>query len=1002
MRSSLLIIIFYTCSLQLVAQPQLNFNHLTVNNGLSQGVNTCIYKDSRGYIWISSFDGLNRFDGAVCKVYRSNQQFREGLKGSLFLNILEDLNGDLWIGSNEGLNHYIRSSDRFEHISALGHNTGNEQFYSPFYISRDNNIWLQSRSEILLFNPVTGKSNSLYSFPTPGNLIVKTFPAKQFLSPEKLFVIINNRPQVWEGVAGSQILSWRIHDLSATVGKINSLLPCDDQRFWLAADNGILLFEGNRYLSRINGDNIPDHVTSLCFDKRGDLWAGTLQKGLFIADTAAKKVISSYSNIPGNNYTLSGNQVSYIYADDKDNLWIALWGKGVDYTSPAKFRFGQYVSTTESTAKGTDNFIRSIIQVGNEFWCGTQSGGILILDKDKKIKTTLRANLPAAIEHLYLDKDKKVWVATFSGLFVIDPTTKHIQKIPAPADDLNTLSNQYNFICQLRDGSMMASSNAGVHIIKKELKNYRARRAKGMISADVFLTSYEDLSGNIYLSRAFKGLSVYRLEADSFRREKDVVMKASIKCFQESNDSIIWIGSTIGLIRFNKTTGSVSRIYTTADGFNNHYIYGIIPEKDQLWISTNAGISRFEPSSGSVKNYTAADGLQSNEFNTYAFCKADNGEILFGGVNGLNAFIPSSVSGKAYSPQIVLSDLIFNDTTRDLSVNCTELRELIVPFSRNNLSFQFTVIDYSNTVNGNFSYTLEGYDKNEIKASDRSLIRYGNLPPGTYTLKARVFNPDGSLSPVMKQVTITILTPWWQTWWFRLLIIAAAASLMWFLIRMYYRRKIEQQRIELEKQQAVEKERTRIATDMHDDFGAGLSRIKFLSEKMQISNSSGQDINKDLGKISSYSDEMAEKMGEIVWALNTKYDTLGDLIAFCRSHASEFLSTKNIQLKFEDNIDHDNRIQGEVRRNIFLSLKECLNNVVKHSGASGVDISFAQKENKLVITIHDNGKGIDRENTRPFANGLRNISKRMNDIGGKASFENMNGTRVMLEVPMEV
>jgi signal transduction histidine kinase len=204
----------------------------------------------------------------------------------------------------------------------------------------------------------------------------------------------------------------------------------------------------------------------------------------------------------------------------------------------------------------------------------------------------------------------------------------------------------------------------------------------------------------------------------------------------------------------------------------------------------------------------------------------------------------------------------------------------------------------------------------------------------------------------------------------------------------------------LEKQQAIEKERTRIATDMHDDLGAGLSRIKFLSETIGIKKQQQQSIEEDVNKIREYSHEMIDKMGEIVWALNKKNDSLSDLLSYARSYSVEYLSQNGIDCKTElpDNVPSV-FVSGEFRRNIFLTIKEALHNVVKHSEAT--EVSFVINVNHhLFIKLKDNGGGFDRNKTRPFSNGLTNMESRIKEIGGKIEIISSNGTLVSLSIPL--
>jgi signal transduction histidine kinase len=187
---------------------------------------------------------------------------------------------------------------------------------------------------------------------------------------------------------------------------------------------------------------------------------------------------------------------------------------------------------------------------------------------------------------------------------------------------------------------------------------------------------------------------------------------------------------------------------------------------------------------------------------------------------------------------------------------------------------------------------------------------------------------------------------------------------------------------------------------MHDDFGANLSRIKFISEKMQLTQSGNAQLTKDLTKISDYSDEMAEKMNEIVWALNQRYDSVADLVSFCRSYASEFLQDKNIHFAFFSNDIPDKMIQGESRRNIFLVIKEALHNLAKHSQATESRLIFHFSVDQVKVEIIDNGKGFSKESIRPFANGLENMKKRIENVGGNLLIESVQGTHIRISVPI--
>jgi len=993
------------CCFNSARAQQLYFNHLSVNNGLSQGVNNCIYRDSKGFVWISSFDGLNRFDGLNCISFRSSVNEKDGLIGTLFLNILEDKNSNLWIGSNAGLNFYNRRLDLFQNFRIEGR-SNDERFYSPFYIDDQNNVWLQSGSGIYIFNPAKKTFTFLDHFFSTGNLIVKPQPSTLFHSLQKIFAVYNNLPLLWEGQISGKRINWHATKLSVPATKLTAVLQTGNNSFWVGTNSGLYFFQSNKLRYRINhfGDNEISNISTLHLDQKGTLWAGTNQHGLFAIDTAAGIVKNQYANSVYNSYALSGNQVQYITSDDKGDLWVSVWGKGVDFTSLNRFRFNQNVTKEEAVHAGSDNFMRSIIQVNNEFWCGTQASGILVLDENKKIKRSIREGLPLSIEHLSVDKNKQVWAATFEGIFLIDPRTMAIIKLPENTSGFGPGSNQYNYISSLNNGSLLASTNAGLFIIKKSNNTYHIKPAKGIAKAkDVFLTSYVDQLNQIYISRAFKGLTVYKLVGDSLVLLKELPLEATIKCFNESADSNLWIGSTIGLIRYNKYKLKSEQIFTTANSLSNQYIYGIVAEGDILWLSTNAGINRFDVRNKTIKIFLAGDGLQSNEYNTYSYYKSAKGEILFGGVNGLNSFYPADFMSNSIPPQLILTGLQINDTTFKPLINQSELQSLSLEYEQNTVGFQFTVIHFANPAGNTLSYILEGYDKSWINIASKSQIRYANLPPGHYTLKVRAFNADGIEADKIYSLLLTIEAPWWQSWWFRFFSLLAALGLVIVTVRNYTNRRLDKQRAELEKTQAVEKERNRISRDMHDDLGSGLTIIAILSEVVKKQLPIPAKAKETLDKIAESSRDLVDNLQDIIWVLNPKNDTPESLSSYIREYGLKYFEPLSVQLEFNypEHFSHVH-LSEEQRRNIFLTVKESFNNIAKYAWCNKVIVTIRETGKEIYLTITDDGKGFDVNKVRLFANGLKNMQHRIELVGGSYSISSEPGKGTVTEIKLSL
>ena len=375
---------------------------------------------------------------------------------------------------------------------------------------------------------------------------------------------------------------------------------------------------------------------------------------------------------------------------------------------------------------------------------------------------------------------------------------------------------------------------------------------------------------------------------------------------------------------------------------------------------------------------------------------------IAGSSNGLVSFFPHQKQDSIYPPRAQLTNIYINDILYTSTQNPNETKKISLSYRENTFSFDFAPITFQHAAECSFEYKLEGYDETWIKSGAAHYTRYSKIPPGNYVFSLRVMDAMGRVSPFTKTLEIQVARAFWQTTLFKTAGLAFILLVGWLLSKWYFSYKIRKQKLEFEKQKAIEKERTRIATDMHDDLGAGLSRIKFLSQSISNKKIEDESIKTELEKITGYSDEMTEKMGEIVWALNEKNDTLADLVAYSRSYAIEYLANHNILCEANTPMGLPGTfIAGEIRRNIFLSVKECLHNIVKHAGASRVNFSV-ELSRMIQITIHDNGKGIDWNNQRAFSNGIQNIRQRMKEINGEVKFYNEQGTKVVLTIPMSL
>jgi signal transduction histidine kinase len=376
------------------------------------------------------------------------------------------------------------------------------------------------------------------------------------------------------------------------------------------------------------------------------------------------------------------------------------------------------------------------------------------------------------------------------------------------------------------------------------------------------------------------------------------------------------------------------------------------------------------------------------------------GGCIVGTSNGLLSFDPGKIQDTIYPPRAQLINMYVNDSTTPFIETPQEYAKINLGHDQNTFSFDFSIIGFQHADESVYEYKLDPYDEKWIRSGTTHYARYSKISPGSYTFRIRILDANGRISPYSKSLAIEIRKAFWQTFYFKLLMANLIVFLLWVIVKWWLGIRIRKQQIAFEKQQAIEKERTRIATDMHDDLGAGLSRIKFLSETIGMKKQMQQPVEEEIGSISNYANEMIGKMGEIVWALNEKNDSISDLLSYTRAYAAEYMLSNGIECQVHAPAEFPSVfVSGEFRRNVYLTIKETLHNIIKHAGADLVVITI-RIDKFLTIAIQDNGSGFDMKNIRPFSNGLNNMQKRMKDIQGNLEIVRKNGTLIILTVPV--
>lgn len=1007
------LLLFHSAAAPAFAQQQeVRFEHISIEQGLSQSSVFSAFQDSKGFLWFGTLDGLNKYDGYRFTVYRSDSRDTNTLSNNTIVRLFEDAQGYLWIGSlGGGLNRFDEATNRFlrfRHDPKDPASISNDNVRSIVQ-SADGMLWIGTNNGLNRLDPATlrftrffhsdGQPNSLsnnviwslFQDPRmPSVLWVGTYDGlNRFDTESGTFTVFKNDPADPASLSNNYI--W-------------SIIAHDSTRLWIGTNVGLNLFHtstgrSRRYLHdtqnprSIGGNN----VWSLYKDRNRTVYAGTLDGGLnrFRTEDGDRIVFTNHRHDPSNPYSvshnfiwsiiedrtgiiwlgtdvginkldpngakfrhfrsepfdpnsLSNNEVTAIFRDRTDVLWVGT-RDGLNRYDERTGHFRHYRNDPRDRNSISSDYIRSIHEDKHgRLWIGTNGGGLNMFDRTKNIfHHTRNGRITSSISsnditRIHEDAEGILWLGTLAGLNRYDPATGSVKFYARDQNDPASVSHDYVYsICETKDGTMwIGTLGGGLN---------RFDRAAG-----TFTHFMEDPSDTTSLSNN------------------------NVWSIHEDRSGDLWIGTNNGLNKFDRKRNTFIH-YDERTGLVNNVIYGILEDdRGNLWLSSNKGLARFDPVTGTVRNYTAADGLQSDQFGGNDQFRDSRGYMYFGGINGFNIFYPDSIRDNPHIPPIVLTDLqIFNRSVgvgggSPLQSSISSTREITLSHDQNVFSFEFAALHFSSPQSNSYAYIMEGFDKEWTLAGPRRFVTYTNLDPGRYTFRVTGSNNDGIWNTAGASIDIIITPPYWKTWWFITLIVLFLLSVVGIIIGVQFRHLL-----------AMERLRLKIASDLHDDIGTRLTEISLLSDMVYHGAPSDPDSVKDsVRNIGGIARALIESMGDIVWLINPKRDSLYELFLKLRDTYEEILSYKQIllfinDLRFMESI----ALPMEHRKNIYLIFKEAINNAVKHSGCTEISINTEVNGKALVITLYDNGKGFDTAERRT-GNGVDNMHRRAEAVGG--------------------
>ncbi|MDX2128812.1 MAG: two-component regulator propeller domain-containing protein [Chloroherpetonaceae bacterium] len=772
------------------------------------------------------------------------------------------------------------------------------------------------------------------------------------------------------------------------------------------------------------------------------LWLGT-KIGAFeyLPDGTQIRKVTAENNT---SFGLSSMYISRIYQDKSGILWCAIDGFGIEKVVFSTSHFNHFQNTTlTSTRKRTNpidvpissNFVMSLtVDRDTSLWVGSLLDGLSYVKKylhnssaSTSVKFDPQIKSIKTVHCIKQLQNGEVWVGSNSGLFTLEKNNDLIRV----KEKLKYNSVTHLIECLPQNFVIIGQEYRGVHAINIETKKEIWSIATGSIRAMAL-----ENDTTLWLG-TYEGCYVYDLKTmKSIKYSHDPRNPQSISTnlvnmiFKDSNNQI-WIATSEGLNHFDRETKTFGR-FSTKDGLPNNFIYAIVEDgRKNLWLSTNYGISNFNPRLGTFKNYDQSDGLQGNEFNTGAYYQSASGEIFFGGTNGITSFFPDSLLDNPVPPKIAFTDFKKFDRSIELDSAIGEKQDIVLNFDESVFSIEFAALEFTNTAQNRYAYKMDGVDRDWVYSGVNREVRYTNLAPGTYSFHVRACNNSGVWNTNGKTLRIRIMPPFWRMWWFilstALFFIGSVVSISY----LYSQRKIKEYIRQIENQRNIEfaqnKTREKIARDLHDDVGSTIGSIGLYTESLkhslaqleaaidssnefheigaitEVEDSLKTSINKLINKIEGLLRDAEIAIDDIVWEVAPKNDHFSDLISRLQRFGNDIIETKKIELKFDfSSINPNLSLEDTFRRNIYLILKELLNNSVKYGEPTKIEIVGEFASNILFIHYLENGNGFNLESKpQGGGNGLFNMNARAKEIG--ATFElntaPTKGVEAKLKVP---
>ena len=971
-----------------------NFKNITIEDGLSQSTVETIYQDSKGYIWIGTNDGLDRYNGYEFKHYKHDKYDKNSIANNYIVDIIEDKNGYIWVSTIGGLSRINPDKDEIKNYYSKEDrgNLSNSNLWQ-LLCTKDNRLiastidglnvydknkdkftrilykegelpsqYIYSLEEDINGHIWVGTDNGLVELDKDLN-IVKSY--QDAIEDSDVYnVYDDSKGNIWVCTLDNGLFKINLDDksvenyknnnskISIPSNNVRDIISDSEGKLWIATDKGLCTFDYEReefitYNKKSYQSNslIDDEIFCLLKDSSGLIWIGTYSG---ISRFNPNSNFTHFKLDPYEDNSISGNVIHGIYEDDDKTLWIGTNESGVNIINGESIKH-----LNKENSNIVSDLIEDITGFKNYIFIGTNEGLSVLVKNDKTAKNytitnyTTKDGLPSnKIRSLFIDSKGYLWIGTKKGLAILDINNNKIIDVTYILDEMGVSDKfiravyedskgNYYIGCFLEGGLIKINPNTKEYKIYKNIEN-----DDSSISNNSIRYINEDLYGNILVGTSH-GINILNLSTDKFNH------------------------------------------YTEKDGLINNTIYGILVDKNNgIWMSTNAGISKLSTEDATFKNFTITDGLQSNEFNGRACFKSKDGNMYFGGINGFNVFNSQDIELSTFEPKVIFDNFEINGT------NKKDISNIKFKSNENNIKINFFTNDYKNTKTTQYYYKLEGLE-NEWNMTNSNSLVFANLGSGDYTLKIKTITQHGVMSDE-SSVHFTINPPIWRSnYAICIYLILIIISILRYMHKVNTLDRLVNERTnklrkEMEKNEqlfkkvlSLEQNKNNYFVNLSHELRTPLNVLSSINQLIKEFTKKDNFITPE--KLSYYMGIMDRNCSRLLslinnlidhtkiennsYIINKKDEDIVYLVEETVLDMKDYIEEKGLELIF------DTDVEEKVIRCDKVDIERCIinlvGNAVKFTPEGGlIKVLLQDLDDKVKIIVKDNGIGISEENQK--------------------------------------